>query len=41
LPPFSLPDATGKQVSLTELLTAPVNGSAPKGVLLVFYRGYW
>ena len=40
-PDFTLQDATGKQVSLTELLLAPVNGSAPKGVLLVFYRGYW
>lgn len=40
-PEFTLPDSTGKQVSLNELLTAPVNGNAPKGVLLVFYRGYW
>jgi len=40
-PDFSLPDASGKQVSLNQLLTAPVNGNAPKGVLLVFYRGYW
>ena len=40
-PEFALPDSSGKQVSLNELLTAPVNGSAPKGVLLVFYRGYW
>lgn len=40
-PDFTLQDATGKQVSLTELLSTPVNGSAPKGVLLVFYRGYW
>ena len=28
-------------ITHNELLTAPVNGSAPKGVLLVFYRGYW
>ena len=40
-PEFTLPDTTGRQVSLNELLTAPVNGSAPKGVLLIFYRGYW
>jgi uncharacterized BrkB/YihY/UPF0761 family membrane protein len=40
-PEFSLPDTSGKQVSLTHLLSTPVNGSAPKGVLLVFYRGYW
>ncbi len=41
-PEFSLPDTSGKQVSLNELLSTPVNGSAPpKGVLLIFYRGYW
>ena len=40
-PEFSLPDTSGKQVSLNELLTTPINGNAPKGVLLVFYRGYW
>jgi len=40
-PEFSLPDSSGKTVSLNELLTTPVNGNAPKGVLLVFYRGYW
>ena len=40
-PDFSLPDSTGKTVSLNELLTTPINGKAPKGVLLVFYRGYW
>lgn len=40
-PHFSLPDTNGNQVSLTHLLSTPVNGSAPKGVLLVFYRGYW
>ena len=41
VPEFTLPDTAGKQVSLNELLTTPVNGNAPKGVLLVFYRGYW
>jgi len=40
-PDFTLPDTSGKQVSLSELLTSPINGTAPKGVLLVFYRGYW
>src|SRR5215204_5951468 len=40
-PEFTLPDTTGKSVSLNELLTAPLNGTAPKGVLLIFYRGYW
>lgn len=41
-PEFSLPDTSGKQVSLNELLSTPANGTTPpKGVLLVFYRGYW
>ena len=41
-PDFTLTDASGKAVSLNELLSTPVNGKAPpKGVLLVFYRGYW
>ena len=40
-PEFTLPDTSDKQVSLNELLTTPINGNAPKGVLLVFYRGYW
>lgn len=40
-PEFTLADTTGRQVSLNELLTSPVNGNAPKGVLLIFYRGYW
>jgi ABC-type dipeptide/oligopeptide/nickel transport system permease component len=40
-PEFSLPDTNGKQVALTHLLSTPVNGAAPKGVLLVFYRGDW
>ena len=41
VPEFTLSDSNGKQVSLNELLTTPINGQAPKGVLLVFYRGYW
>ena len=41
LPDFTLEDTNGKAVSLNELLTTPINGNAPKGVLLVFYRGYW
>ena len=44
-PDFTLPDTTGKSVSLAELLSSPINGKAgatqPKGVLLIFYRGYW
>ena len=40
-PEFTLADTNNRPVSLAELLTTPVNGNAPKGVLLVFYRGYW
>lgn len=42
-PEFTLSDMSGKQVSLSELLAAPVPGqaNAKKGVLLIFYRGYW
>jgi len=40
-PDFTLTDSKNKQVSLAELLSTPINGQAPKGVLLVFYRGYW
>ena len=44
-PDFTLNDTNGKQVSLSQMLSAPiqssVNNSAPKGVLLIFYRGYW
>ena len=40
-PEFTLADTSGKSVSLTQLLATPINGNAPKGVLLIFYRGYW
>jgi hypothetical protein len=40
-PDFSLNDTSGRLVSLSELLSTPVRGAAPKGVLLIFYRGYW
>lgn len=40
-PDFTLADTNGRPVSLAELLASPINGNAPKGVLLVFYRGYW
>ena len=39
-PAFTLIDTNNKPVSLTELLQ-PVNGKPTKGVLLIFYRGYW
>lgn len=41
VPEFTLTDTNGKSVSLAELLSTPQNGSPTKGVLLVFYRGYW
>lgn len=44
-PEFNLADASGKSVSLSQLLTTQINSSNgpinPKGVLLIFYRGYW
>jgi hypothetical protein len=40
-PEFTLPDTNNKPVSLRELLAAPIEGKAPKGVILIFYRGYW
>jgi hypothetical protein len=50
-PDFTLVDTTNKTVSLSELLTKPLESvrpamvkepaRLPKGVLLIFYRGYW
>lgn len=40
-PEFTLSDSSGKSASLSELRTSPINGNTPRGVLLVFYRGYW
>jgi hypothetical protein len=45
-PEFALVDTTGKNFSLAQLLSTPVTDSAgaaraTKGVLVVFYRGYW
>ena len=40
-PDFTLADTNSKPVSLAELLAQPINNKAPKGVLLIFYRGYW
>ena len=33
-PEFSLPDQSGKQIALTDLLS-------PNGTVLIFYRGHW
>lgn len=42
-PEFVLPDTNNDRVSLTSLLSSPLSDTKepPKGVLLVFYRGYW
>jgi hypothetical protein len=40
-PDFALTDINHKPVELAELLRQPVNNKPPKGVLLIFYRGYW
>jgi hypothetical protein len=41
LPEFTLFDSSGQPTSLSQLFAADANGSQPKAVLLVFYRGYW
>jgi hypothetical protein len=42
VPDFTLPDTSGKPVSLDQLLTPTSPASrAPRAVLLIFYRGYW
>jgi len=40
-PEFALTDPNNKPVTLAQLLTEPVNNKPPRGVLLIFYRGYW
>ena len=43
-PEFSLADTSGRMVTLSMLLSEPMPGmqvGKPRGVLLVFYRGYW
>ena len=41
-PEFTLTDSNGSPLKLTELLSGKLPGAqAPRGVLLVFYRGYW
>ena len=42
VPEFTLPDSSGQPVSLSQLLAGTSGATPPpKGVLLVFYRGYW
>ena len=45
-PEFSLIDANGQNFTLGQLLSTPITNAgsaarATKGVLVVFYRGYW
>jgi hypothetical protein len=48
-PDFTLVDTNNQRASLSELLSSPITSvpatadgpRAPKGVLLIFYRGYW
>ena len=40
-PTFTLSDSSDKPVTLAQLLSEPVNDKPAKGVLLIFYRGYW
>ena len=49
-PAFALTDINNKQMSLSDLLSQPIpsdraemvsTARPPKGLLLVFYRGYW
>ena len=45
-PEFALVDSNGTNFSLAQLLSTPITDStgvarAAKGVLVVFYRGYW
>jgi hypothetical protein len=40
-PDFTLPDINNRPVALSELLSQPIDNRPVKGVLLIFYRGYW
>ncbi|HEX4664702.1 MAG TPA: hypothetical protein VH196_09925 [Terriglobales bacterium] len=42
-PEFALMDGSGRKVTMAELLAAPLptGPSKTRGVMLVFYRGYW
>jgi hypothetical protein len=43
-PEFTLTDTSGNMVAMSTLLSEPMPGTAgqkPRGLLLVFYRGYW
>lgn len=40
-PDFTLNDSSNKPTTLGQLLVEPFNNKPPRGVLLIFYRGYW
>ena len=40
-PEFTLTDSNNQPLSLTQLFSEPIDNKPPKGVLLIFYRGYW
>lgn len=40
-PTFTLNDPNNSPVTLAQLLNEPVNNKPARGVLLIFYRGYW
>jgi hypothetical protein len=40
-PDFTLADTTGRAISLDQLFAPAADGTSPKAVLLIFYRGYW
>jgi hypothetical protein len=43
-PDFTLTDTSGHMVAMSTLLAEPIpgtEGQKPRGLLLVFYRGYW
>jgi hypothetical protein len=40
-PEFALVDTNGRTMSLATLLASPQGSHATKGVILIFYRGYW
>jgi len=43
-PEFTLADTSGNTVAMSALLSEPmpgIKGQKPRGLLLVFYRGYW
>ena len=38
---FTLPDSSGHQTTFSQLFAASADGTPPKAILLIFYRGYW